>query len=55
VLLAINNASVRETQRRTDKRNAAPIMWSMIGAACQLPGETLGKGVAMRREFVVND
>jgi hypothetical protein len=25
----------------------------MIGAACQLPGETLGKGVAMRREFVV--
>jgi hypothetical protein len=26
----------------------------MIGAACQLPGETLGKGEAMHREFVVN-
>jgi hypothetical protein len=26
----------------------------MIGAACRLPGETLGKGVAMHREFVVN-
>jgi hypothetical protein len=29
-------------------------MQSMIGAACRLPGETLGKRVAMRREFVVN-
>jgi hypothetical protein len=29
-------------------------MQSMIGAARRLPGETLGEGVAMRREFVVN-
>jgi hypothetical protein len=50
VLLAINNASARETQRY----NAAPIMPSMIGVACRLPGETLREGVAMRREFVVN-
>jgi hypothetical protein len=26
----------------------------MIGAACRLPGETLGKGATMRREFLVN-
>jgi hypothetical protein len=26
----------------------------MIGAACRLPGETLGEGVAMRRELIVN-
>jgi hypothetical protein len=29
-------------------------MRSMIGAACRLRGETLGEGVVMRREFVVN-
>jgi hypothetical protein len=55
VLLAINNASVRETRKQADKRNAAPIMRSTIGATCQLPGETPRKGVAMRREFVAND
>jgi hypothetical protein len=26
----------------------------MIGAACRLPGEILGEGVVMRREFLVN-
>jgi hypothetical protein len=29
-------------------------MQGMIGAACQLLGEILGKGMAIRREFVVN-
>jgi hypothetical protein len=43
-----------QTTSRTNKRNAAPTMLSMIGTACQLPGETLGKGEAMRQEFVVN-
>jgi hypothetical protein len=54
VLLAINNASVRETQRYADKRNAAPIMRNMTGAACRLPGESPREGVAVRQEFVVN-
>jgi hypothetical protein len=30
-------------------------MQDMIGAACRLPGEKPLKGVAMRREFVVDD
>jgi hypothetical protein len=45
VLLVINNASARETQRQADKWDAAPTMQGMIGAACQLPGETLGRRV----------
>jgi hypothetical protein len=28
-------------------------MWNMTEAACRLPEETLGEGVAMCREFVV--
>jgi hypothetical protein len=55
VLLAIKNASVRATQKETDKRDAAPTMQDMIGATCQLPGKCPWKGVAMRREFVVDD
>jgi hypothetical protein len=30
-------------------------MQDMIGAACRLPGESPWEGVAMRREFVVDD
>jgi hypothetical protein len=51
VLLAINNASVQETQVK-GRDNAAPITQVMIGAACRFPGRNPEIGVAMHQELV---
>jgi hypothetical protein len=46
-------SSMRNT-KQNGRNNVAPIMQIMIGAAWRLPERSPKRGVAMRRELIVN-